>query len=58
MVEDSDLADLMDAVSRTRRIDQKLTRLKEQRELSLQGFLHAYFPPIPAKTPTPDQDLE
>jgi hypothetical protein len=56
--EDLDLTELMNAVNRAGRVDQTLTRPRMRRDLSMWGFLHAYFPPTEARIPAPEQNLK
>ncbi len=58
MPDDPDLIDMMNAISRTRLVDRKLSKLNLQRQLSTQGFLRAYFPPTQARPSAPEQDLK
>jgi hypothetical protein len=56
VVDEPDLAELLNALKRTRAVDQTLHRLQLRRELSLRGFLLANGPAQKPQMPVPDQD--
>ncbi len=58
MPDDPDLIDMMNAISRTRLVDRRISKLNLRRQLSTQGFLRAYFPPTEVRVPVPEQDLK
>ncbi len=57
LVEESDLAELLNALTRTRAVDQALHRLQIRHELSLRGFLLANGPARTPPLPIPEQDI-
>ena len=56
LVDESDLAELLNALTRTRAVDQTLHRLQVRHELSLRGFLLANGPARKPQMPIPEQD--
>jgi hypothetical protein len=56
VVEEPDLAELLNALKRTRAVDQTLHRLQVRHELSLRGFLLANGPAPKPQMPIPEQD--
>lgn len=57
MVDDADLTELLNALKRTRAVDQTLHRLQARRELSLRGFLLANGPTLKPRQAIPEQDI-
>ena len=57
MVDDADITELLNALKRTRAVDQTLHRLQVRRELSLRGFLLANGPALKPREATPEQDI-
>ena len=57
MVDDADLDELLNAVTRMRAVDQTLQRLQARHQLSLRGFLLANGPARKAQPAIPEQDL-
>ncbi len=57
MLDESDLAELLGALKRTRAVDQTLHRLQARRDLSLRGFLLANGPALKPRKPLPEQDI-
>jgi hypothetical protein len=56
VLDESDLAELLGALKRTRAVDQTLHRLQVRHELSLRGFLLANGPGRKPQKPIPEQD--
>jgi hypothetical protein len=56
VVDEPDLAELLNALKRTRAVDQTLHWLQVRRELSLRGFLLANGPAQKPQMPIPEQD--
>lgn len=56
MVDEPDLAELLNALKRTCAVDQTLHRLQARHELSLRGFLLANGPAQKPQMPVPEQD--
>ena len=57
MVDDADLTELLNALKRTRAVDQTLHRLQVRRELSMRGFLLANGSARKPGQATPEQDI-
>ena len=57
MVDDADLTELLNALKRTRAVDQTLHRLQARHELSLRGFLLANGPAQKSRQAIPEQDI-
>jgi len=57
MVDDADLDELLNALTRTRAVDRTLHRLQARHELSLRGFLLANGPARKLGPPIPEQDI-
>jgi len=57
MVDDADLDELLNALTRTRAVDRTLHRLQARHELSLRGFLLANGPARKLGPAIPEQDI-
>jgi hypothetical protein len=57
MIDDADLDELLNALTRTRAVDRTLHRLQARHELSLRGFLLANGPARTPRQAIPEQDL-
>ena len=57
MIDNADLDELLNAVTRMRAVDRTLHRLQARHELSLRGFLMANGPAQKPRQAVPEQDL-
>jgi hypothetical protein len=57
MIDDADLDELLNAVTRMRAVDRRLHRLQSRHELTMRGFLVATAPRPRTVEAVPEQDL-
>jgi hypothetical protein len=57
VIDDADIDDLLNALARTRAVDQTLHHLRARHQLSLRGFLLANGPTRPLQPAVSEQDL-